>query len=191
MRNVILFMHASLDGFVQGANEWDINWIAYNKELEKYAQETLSTVDTVLWGRSTYQGMQQYWTTVPDNPEATDHEKRHAAWVNNALKVVVSTTLNKADWNNSILVKENIEGEIVKLKQQIGGDIIILGSPRLAHSLMRAGLIDEFRINVNPVVLGEGLPLFKDQKDRINLELVSNKTFTCGVAGLVYRLMQP
>jgi dihydrofolate reductase len=190
MRNVILFMHASLDGFVQGANEWDINWIAYNEELEKYAQDTLSTVDTVLWGRSTYHGMQQYWTTVPDNPEASDHEKRHAAWVNNALKVVVSTTLDKADWNNSMLVKDDIEGEIVKLKQQIGGDIIILGSPRLAHSLMRAGLIDEFRINVNPVVLGEGLPLFKDQKERINLELVSNKTFTCGVAGLVYRLKQ-
>lgn len=190
MRNVILFMHASLDGFVQGANEWDINWIAYNEELEKYAQDTLSTVDTVLWGRSTYHGMQQYWTTVPDNPEASDHEKRHAAWVNNALKVVISTTLDKADWNNSMLVKDDIEGEIVKLKQQIGGDIIILGSPRLAHSLMRAGLIDEFRINVNPVVLGEGLPLFKDQKERINLELVSNKTFTCGVAGLVYRLKQ-
>jgi dihydrofolate reductase len=188
MRKVILFMHASLDGFVQGTNEWDINWIAYNEELEKYAQDTLSTVDTVLWGRSTYQGMQQYWTTVPDNPEASDHEKRHAAWVNNALKVVVSTTLENADWNNSLLVKDNIEGEITKLKQQTGGDIIILGSPRLSHSLMRAGLIDEFRINVNPVVLGEGLPLFKDQKERINLELVSNKTFTCGVAGLIYRL---
>jgi dihydrofolate reductase len=132
--------------------------------------------------------MQQYWTTVPDNPEASDYDKRHAAWVNNALKVVVSTTLDKADWNNSMLVKDNIEGEIAKLKQQIGGDIVILGSPRLAHSLMRAGLIDEFRINVNPVVLGEGLPLFKDQKERINLELVSNKTFACGVAGLVYRL---
>jgi dihydrofolate reductase len=190
MRNVILFMHASLDGYVQGANDWDINWIAFNEELEKYAQDTLSTVDTVLWGRSTYQGMQQYWTTVPDNPEASDYEKRHAAWVNNALKVVVSTTLDKADWNNSMLVKDNIEGEIAKLKQQVGGDMVILGSPRLAHSLMRAGLIDEFRINVNPVVLGEGLPLFKDQKDRINLELVSNKTFASGVVGLVYRLKQ-
>jgi dihydrofolate reductase len=190
MRNVILYMHASLDGYVQGANEWDINWITFNDELEKYAQDTLSTVDTVLWGRSTYQGMQQYWTTVPDNPEASDYEKRHAAWVNNALKVVVSTTLDKADWNNSMLVKDNIEGEIAKLKQQVGGDMVILGSPRLAHSLMRAGLIDEFRINVNPVVLGEGLPLFKDQKDRINLELVSNKTFASGVVGLVYRLKQ-
>jgi dihydrofolate reductase len=181
-------MHASLDGFVQGTNDWDIGWVTFNEDLENYAEETLRTVDTVLWGRSTYQGMQQYWTSVPNNPEASDYEKRHAAWVNNALKVVVSTTLDNADWNNSMLIKDNIEGEITKLKQQTGGDIVILGSPRLAHSLMRDGLIDEFRINVNPVSLGEGLPIFKDLKERINLELVSNKTFAGGVAGLVYRL---
>jgi dihydrofolate reductase len=188
MRKLIVYMHSSLDGFVQGANDWDINWIAFNEELEKYAQDTLHTVDTVLWGRSTYLGMQQYWTSVPQNPEASDYEKQHSAWLDRTLKVVFSTTMDEPEWNLSKLVKGNIEEEVTNLKQLPGKDMIILGSPRLAHSLMRAGLIDEFRVNVNPVVLGEGLPLFKDQNERIQLELVENKTFKGGVAGLVYRL---
>jgi dihydrofolate reductase len=187
MRKVILFMHVSLDGFVQGPNDWDINWIAFDEELEKYSKDTLSTVDTVLWGRGTHLGMQQYWTSVPSNPEASQHDIEHAQWINKTTKIVFSTTLVKTDWNNSRLVKENIAEEIANLKQQPGKDMIILGSPRFAHSLMQLGLIDEYRINVNPIVLGDGLPLFKDLKDRINLKLIENKTLNSGVIGLVYQ----
>jgi dihydrofolate reductase len=188
MRKLILFMHVSLDGLVQGGNDWDINWISFDHELEKYAQDTLSTVDTVLWGRSTYQGMQQYWTSVPGNPEASEYEKQHASWIDKTLKVVFSTTMESADWNNSKLVRENIGEEIFNLKNQPGKDMIILGSPRFAHNLMQLGLIDEYRINVNPIVLGEGMPLFKDLRDGIHLELIANKTLNSGVVGLVYRL---
>jgi dihydrofolate reductase len=188
MRKVILFMHVSLDGFVQGADDWDLNWISYDEELEQYAKETLSTVDTVLWGRGTYQGMQQYWPSVPSNPSASQHEIEHAHWIGNTTKLVFSKTLDKVEWSNSRLVKDNIAEEITNLKQQSGKDMIILGSPRLAHTLMSLGLIDEYRINVNPVVLGVGLPLFKNLKDRINLKLVENKTLNSGVVGLIYKL---
>jgi dihydrofolate reductase len=188
MRKVILFMHVSLDGLVQGANDWDINWIAFDEELEIYSKDTLYTVDTVLWGRGTHLGMQQYWTSVPSNPEASQHDIEHAQWIDKTTKIVFSTTLENADWNNSRLVKENIAEEITNLKQQPGKDIIILGSPKFAHSLMQLGLIDEYRINVNPIVLGDGLPLFKDLKDRIKLKLIENKTLNSGVICLVYQM---
>jgi dihydrofolate reductase len=181
-------MHVSLDGFVQGEHDWDINWIIHDEELEQYADETFSTVDTVLWGRGTYLGMRQYWTTVPDNPDASEHDKRHAAWINKTRKVVFSTTLESADWNNSILIKENMAEEVQKLKNEDGQDMIVIGSPRFAHRLMQRHLIDEFRINVNPVVLGRGLPLFKDVPGPVQLELAHNITFRSGVVGLTYRL---
>jgi dihydrofolate reductase len=187
MRKVILLMHVSLDGFVQGQNDWEMDWITYDEELEKYSKDILSTVDTVLWGRGTYLGMQQYWTSVPSNPSATNHEIDHSHWLENTTKIVFSKSLDQVEWKNSRIVKENIAEEISILKQQTGKDMIIIGSPRFAHTLMQLGLIDEYRINVNPVVIGGGLPLFKDISDRINLKLVGNKTFNSGVVGLVYQ----
>jgi dihydrofolate reductase len=188
MRKVILLMHTSLDGFVQGQTDWDLSFLTYDEELEKYAKGILSTVDTVLWGRGTYLGMQDYWTSVPANPSATQHEIEHAQWIDKTAKIVFSTTLEKTEWNNSKLVKENIAEEITNLKQQPGKDMIILGSPRFAHSLMQLGLIDEYQITVHPVVLGGGIPLFKGLNDRINLKLIENKAFNSGVMGLVYQL---
>jgi len=188
MRKLMLYMHVSLDGFVQGEHDWDINWVIHDEELEQYADETFSTVDTVLWGRGTFLGMRQYWTTVPDNPDASEHDKAHAAWINKTQKVVFSTTLENAGWHNSILIKENVAEEIRKLKNQDGRDMIVIGSPRFAHGLMRHNLIDEFRVNVNPIILGKGLPLFKDVPQRVQLELVQSRTFRSGVVGLVYRL---
>lgn len=181
-------MHVSLDGFVQGPNEWDLSFLTYNEELEKYAKDLLETVDTVLWGRGTYLGMQNYWTTVPGNPEASAHEIEHAQWIDSTTKVVFSTTLESVEWNNSRLVKENIAEEIMNLKQQPGKDLIIIGSPRFAHSLMQLGLIDEYQLTIHPVALGNGLPLFKDINDKIKLRLTESKTFNSGVLGLVYQL---
>lgn len=188
MRKLILYMHVSLDGFVQGEHDWDIGWIIHDEEMERYADESFKTVDTVLWGRGTFLGMQQHWTAVPGNPDASEHDKAHAAWLNETLKVVFSTTLENVDWNKSVLIKKNIAEEVQKLKNQEGRDMIIIGSPRLAHSLMQHNLIDEFRVNVNPIVLGRGLPLFQDVQKRIPLELVQNKTFRNGVIGLIYRV---
>ncbi len=178
-------MHVSLDGFVQGPDDWDLNWITYDEELEKYSKEILSSVDTVLWGRQTYLGMQQYWNSVPGNLESSQHEIEHASWLERTLKVVFSTTLDQAEWANSQLVKENVREEIVRLKEQPGNDLIIIGSPRFAHTVMELGLVDEYHLNINPVVLGEGVPLFTDN-GLIKLKLTGNRLFDSGVVGLTY-----
>lgn len=191
MRKLVLFLHASLDGFVEGPNgEMDIGWIAYNAELEIHAQEILSTADTVIWGRGTYQMMHSYWPSVPSNPSASQHERNHAEWIEKTAKIVFSTTLEKVEWNNSRLVKEDVEEEIRNLKQQPGKDMVILGSPRLAHYLMQYDLIDEYQITVSPVLVGKGLPLFQGLKDKINLKLIANKTFDSGAIGLSYQTVR-
>ncbi|MEH7513721.1 dihydrofolate reductase family protein [Gottfriedia acidiceleris] len=191
MRKVILFLHSSLDGFVEGPNgAMDIGWVSYNEELEKHAREILSTVDTVLWGRGTYQMMENYWTSVPSNPEASEYEIEHAKWIEETSKVVFSTTLEKADWNNSRLIKESIEEEIKNIKKQPGKDIIILGSPRFGHYLMELDLIDVIKITISPVIIGSGLPLFKGSENKRNLSLVENKTFNSGVIGLTYNIVK-
>lgn len=191
MRKLVLFLHASLDGFVEGPNgEMDIGWVSYDADLEKYAKGILSTADTVLWGRGTYQMMYSYWPSVPSNPAASEHERNHAEWIEKTDKVIFSTTLEKVEWNNSRLVKEDVEEEIKNLKQQPGKDMVILGSPRFAHNLMQLDLIDEYKITVSPVLIGGGLPLFQGLKEKINLKLIENKTFDSGAIGLVYRTIR-
>lgn len=191
MRKLVLFLHASLDGFVEGPNgEMDIGWIAYDADLEKHAKEILSTADTVIWGSGTYQMMYSYWPSVSSDPTASQHERDHAEWIEQTSKIVLSTTLDKVEWNNSRLVKEDAEEEIKKLKQQPGKDMVLLGSPRLAHYLMQLDLIDEYKITVSPVLIGSGLPLFQGLKEKVNLKLIDNKTFDSGAIGLVYQTVR-
>lgn len=191
MRKLVLFLHSSLDGFVEGPNgPMDISWVAYDGDLEKHAREILSTADTVLWGRGTYQMMHSYWPSVPSDPSASQHERDHAEWIEKTAKVVFSTTLENVEWNNSRLVKEDVEEEIKRLKQQPGQDIVILGSPRFAHTLMQLDLIDEYKITVSPVLIGSGLPLFQGVQEKINLKLVENKTFDSGAIALVYQTVR-
>ncbi|WP_047980688.1 dihydrofolate reductase family protein [Ornithinibacillus contaminans] len=191
MRKLILFLHASLDGFVEGPKgEMDIGWVSYDADLEKHAKEILSTVDTVIWGRGTYQMMHSYWPSVPSNPSASQHELNHAEWIEKTTKIVFSTTLEKVEWNNSKLVKEDVEEELKNLKQQPGKDMVILGSPRLAHYLMQLDLIDAYKITVSPVLIGSGLPLFQGLKEKINLKLMENKTFDSGAIGLIYQTVR-
>ncbi|UOQ44325.1 dihydrofolate reductase family protein [Halobacillus salinarum] len=188
MRKLVLFLHASLDGFVEGPNgQMDIGWISYDAELEKHAKEILSTADTVIWGRGTYQMMHNYWPSVSSKPSASQHERDHAEWIEKTSKIVFSRTLEKVEWNNSRLVKVNVKEEIKNLKQQPGKDMVILGSPRFAHYLMQLDLIDEYKITVSPVLIGSGLPLFQGLKEKINLKLIENKTFDSGAIGLVYQ----
>lgn len=191
MRKLVLFLHASLDGFVEGPEgEMDIGWVSYDADLEKHAKEILSTADTVIWGRGTYQMMHSYWPTVPSDPAASEHELNHAEWIEKTAKIVFSTTLEKVEWNNSRLVKENVEEEINNLKQQPGKDMVILGSPRLAHYLMQLDLIDEYKITVSPVLLGKGLSLFQGINVKTNLKLIENKSFGSGALGLVYQIVR-
>jgi dihydrofolate reductase len=188
MRKIISFMHVSLDGFVAGLNG-EMNWITMDDEIFEDAIALAATTDTAVYGRTTYQMMESYWPTVLINPTATKNELHHAEWVENINKIVFSTSLEKAEWNNTRLIRRNIKEEVTKLKQQPGKSMMIFGSPRLTHSFMQMGLIDEYRININPVLLGNGIPLFKNISDRINLKLLKAKIFESGVVGFHYSVI--
>lgn len=185
MRKVSLLVHASLDGFVGGPNG-EMDWISHDNEIFQYVTEHFKMVDTALYGRVVYQMMESYWPTVLKNPKATPLELHHANWVESIQKIVFSATLEKVEWKNTRLINSNIAEEISKLKKLPGKNMMIFGSPRLTHSFMQMGLIDEFLINVNPVILGNGIPLFKDGRGRMNLKLLSSTTFKSGVVGLYY-----
>jgi len=186
VRKVISLMHVSLDGFTAGPNG-ELEWAIVDEEGYKDVADLLTTVDTALYGRTTYQMMEGYWPSVPANPSSTADELHHAHWVENVDKIVFSRTLDSVTWNNTRLVKENIAAEIEKLKHLPGEDMMIFGSPSIVHTLTQHGVIDEYRINLNPIVLGDGIPLFKDIKGSIALELLQARTYRSGVVGLHYR----
>jgi dihydrofolate reductase len=189
MRKVISFTHASLDGYVAGPND-EMDWIVYNHEMELYAEKLCQSVDAAVYGRRTYELMYGYWPTVLGNPNATPHELKHAEWVENIQKVVFSTTMDRAEWNNTLLIKENLTEEVMKLKQQPGRDMLIFGSPRLTHTLAALGLVDQYRVNVNPVAIGEGIPLFDPKNGTVKLSLLEKEPFECGVVGLRYEVVR-
>jgi dihydrofolate reductase len=185
MRKVISFMHMSLDGFVAGPGG-AMDWVTMDEEIFKDAIDLTATTDTALYGRTTYQMMEGYWPTVLTNPSSTTLELHHAKWVEDTQKIVFSATLEKVNWNNTRLIKENIAEKISKLKQKQGKSMIIFGSPKLTHSFIQMNLIDEYRINVSPVILGKGVPLFKNIHYAIDLRLLRTKKFNSGVVGFYY-----
>lgn len=188
MRKLVVFLHSSLDGFVEGPQgDMDIGWITYNHELEDFANEVLQTADTIVWGRKTHEMMYDYWPTVPSNENASEHELNHAKWIENVEKVIFSKALNSVDWHNSRLVKKNVKDEIIHMKQQEGEDIVVLGSPRFAHYLMQLDVVDEYKITVSPTLIGKGLPLFQNIHEQVDLKLIDNKTFESGALGLIYQ----
>jgi dihydrofolate reductase len=181
MRKVFLFNMITLDGFFEGPNQ-DISWHHVDDEFNEFAIEQLNEIGTLLFGRVTYQGMASYWPTE----FAIKDDSIVAGLMNSLPKIVFSKTLDKAEWNNSRLVKENAAEEVSKLKQQPGKDIAIFGSSDLAVTLAERGLIDEYRIIVNPVFLGSGTPLLKGIKDKLNLKLLQARTFKSGNVLLYY-----
>jgi dihydrofolate reductase len=188
MRKVILAMNITLDGFISGANG-ELDWVTMDEEIDNsLLPDLLSTVDTALIGRVLYQGFANYWPSAETkNPSLSKGEIEFAHWINNAPKIVFSKTLEKVEWTNSTLVKENIAQEIAKLKQQPGKDLVLFGGVNIAQTFVSLGLIDEYRLLVSPVVLGSGKPLFKDIKNRRDLKLLKSKTFKSGAVGLHYQ----
>lgn len=188
MRNLVAFMHMSLDGFAAGPNG-ELDWISYDQELEKYAETVVDTVGAALYGRVTYH-MMEYWRTVPANPASTPHELNHANWIEAIPKIVVSRTLKSVDWHNTHIIAANLAEEIMKLKQQPGKDIVIFGSPSLTQTLAQLGLIDEYQLTLNPVILGAGMPFFAPLEQKTKLQLLSLKTFASGAMGLHYKAVK-
>ena len=177
MRKIKLLEHISLDGYMAGPNG-EMDWIYMDDEIGEYVDtEIISTADTAIYGRITYQMMENFWPTAGEKPNAPKHHIAHANWVNKAKKIVFSRSLEKVKWYNTRLVKENVPQEVAKLKQQPGKDIVLLGSGSIAHLLMQHNLIDEYYLTINPIILGEGFPLFTTLPTKINLRLTGTKVF--------------
>jgi dihydrofolate reductase len=188
MRKVIALIHLSLDSFAAGPND-ELDWIAYDNELEQYAHSLHDLTDAVIWGRRTYEGMAGYWLTVPGNPASTPAELEHARFLDKATKIVVSRKLERIEWNdaqNTVLIRDNIAEAINDIKQQPGKDIWFLGSTMLAQTFIQLDLIDEYRLNINPTVLGHGKSLFAGVTRSFPLKLLESKTFKSGVVALRY-----
>ncbi len=181
MRKLILQMMVSIDGFYRGP-KGELDWHNVDREFNEYAADFLNNVGMLIFGRATYQVMAAYWPSE----NAVKNDPVVAERMNNLPKIVFSRTLKKAEWENTRIIKENINDEILKLKRETGRDIAIFGSSDLALTLIKHGLIDEYRIIVSPIVLGKGKTLFKGYNERLKLRLLKTKTFNSGNVLMYY-----
>jgi dihydrofolate reductase len=179
MRKLIAAINMTLDGFC------DHTALIADEEIHQHYNELLRNADTLIYGRITYRLMESYWPSVVKSPTGIKPTDEFAVIIDNISKIVFSRTLKNVDWKNTTLKKEVIKEEVLELKQQAGKNILV-GSPSLIVALTQLDLIDEYQLGVQPIVLGMGLPLFKNIKDRINLKLIKTKTFGCGAVTLYY-----
>ena len=187
MGKIVLFMHATLDGFAAGT-KGEMNWIHVDEEIFDFVGERIAKTNTALYGRVTFQMMESYWPTAADQPGASKHDKEHAAWYKSAHKVVLSNTLNQATLANTTVIGKDYAAAIRKLKQDTTGEILLFGSPTTAHALLAETMIDECWLLVNPVLLGEGIPVFKNIKEKQPLKLLKTHVFSSGVVCLQHEI---
>jgi dihydrofolate reductase len=180
MRKLVAAMNMTLDGFC------DHTAMIADDEIHQHYNELLSNADTLLYGRITYQLMESYWPSIVKDPTGNKPTDEFAVLIDNISKIVFSRTLKNVDWKNTKLKKEVIKEEVLELKQQAGKNILV-GSPSLIVALAQLDLFDEYQLGVQPIVLGNGLPLFKNVKDRVGLKLLKTKTFACGAIMLYYK----
>lgn len=173
MRKIVVTEFLSLDGVMEDP-AWTFPY--WNDEISNFKSEEERTTDALLLGRVTYEGFAAAWPTSTDEG---------APFMNSVRKYVVSTTLDKAEWNNSVLIKQNVVDEIIKLKQQPGQDILVYGSGALVQTLIKHDLVDSYRFLVYPVVLGTGMRIFQEGT-AATLKLVECRALSGGVAALVY-----
>ncbi|WP_343307662.1 dihydrofolate reductase family protein [Chitinophaga niabensis] len=186
MRKVISFMHISLDGFVAGPNG-ELDWVKVDEEIFSHVGTRINEGDTALYGRVTYQMMEGYWPTAGDKPNASKHDIEHSKWYKNVHKVVLSKTMKNEGLTNTTIISDNLTDKINEIKQQPGNNILIFGSPSATHALLQQNLVDGFWLFLNPIILGQGIPLFKGIKDKIKLNLLpGTRQFTSGVTALNY-----
>ncbi len=182
MRKIIAAINMTLDGFC------DHTAGIADDEIHQHYNELLNNADTILFGRITYQLMENYWPSVVKNPTGNKPMDEFAVLIDNISKIVFSRTLKNVDWKNTKLKKEVIKEKVLELKQSRNGGRknILVGSPSLIAALTQLELIDEYQLCVHPIILGSGLQLFKNVKDRVNLKLLKTKTFDCGAVTLYY-----
>jgi dihydrofolate reductase len=183
MRKIIYMMAISVDGFFEGPNR-EIDWHMVDDELHRYFNEQLRVMGAFLSGRVTHELMAGFWPTADADPDSTETMREFAGIWRDMPKIVFSRTLERADWNTTVL-REVVPEEIMRLKEEPGGDLV-LGGADLAASFMRHDLIDEHRIYVHPVIIGRGKPMFQPSDFRVPLRLAETRTFGNGVVLLRY-----
>jgi dihydrofolate reductase len=180
VRRLISFIGISLDGYYRGPNG-EFDFANVDQEFYDFSNRQDAYIDTLMFGRETYELMAAYWpTATEDDPEVIE-------FMNSVQKVVVSTTLERADWTNTTLVSDNLAAKVKELKERPGKEVAMFGSVRLTASLLELGLVDELRVMVFPILLGNGDSLFSTLNGRVPLELWNTTTFRSGNVLLVYR----
>lgn len=180
MRKLIAAMNMTLDGFC------DHTAMIADDEIHQHYNELLSSADTLIYGRITYQLMESYWPTVVQNPTGNKPMDDFAVIIDNISKIVFSRTLKDVEWKKTKLATRSIKEEIEALKKQEGRDILV-GSPSLIVASMNLGLVDEFQISVQPTIVAKGFSLLKNIEEKINLILSNTKIFNCGAITLYYK----
>jgi dihydrofolate reductase len=178
MRKIVSGLFVSLDGVVESPDQWHFPY--FNDEMGEAVAAQMATSDAMLLGRVTYQEFAGYWPHQGSDVEGADH-------MNNTPKYVVSTSLESPEWQNTTLIRRNVVEELTRLKQQPGKDIAVVGSATLVRSLLRDNLLDELRLLVHPIVVGQGKRLFPDGTERTPLKLVEARIFSTGVLYLTYQ----
>lgn len=185
MRKVIMFNRVSLDGYFAGLNG-EIDWFLPDSDVDRDIHQA-ARVDTTILGRVTYQMFESYWPHVLDNPSAGPAERKTAEELNQMTKVVFSKTMQSVNWENSQLFTSDLTGEVARLKQAKGDDIIIFGSGQIVQQLTNAGLIDDYYLVITPIIVGSGKSLFTDA-DKIKFQLVTVKQYKSGNVMLHYKI---
>lgn len=185
MGKLIASLHTSLDGFVAGPNG-EMDWIKLDDAMFDLVGKITEEASIALYGRKTYEMMDGYWPTAGDQPNASKHDIEHSQWYNKVDKVVLSRTLNANDIRRTTFIGENISKEIKGLKNKTAKNMLLFGSPTAVHSLVEDNLIDEYWLFINPVLIGQGIPVFANINHKIDLRLLTTKVFSCGVTGLHY-----
>jgi len=182
MGKLIMWNIITLDGYFEGEKNWELPFheIVWNSEMEAFCLEQLNATDYLVFGRTTYEGMAAYWKTA---------QGKIADFMNSLPKIVCSRTLNSVDWNNSILIKENVGDEIAKLKAKSNKDMYVFGSANFSETLIKENLFDEYRICVAPVIAGKGRYLFQKGLPERKLSLISSQPLMTGGVILKYNSM--
>ena len=182
----------SVDSYIAGPNG-EMDWMVWNwdDKLKNYVFELTEPVDTIILGRKMTDGFVSYWSDVmtkPDDPSSIDRSHAFAKKMIETPKVVFTKTLKKSQWANTDIATGDLTDEITKLKNQKGTDIIVYGGASFDSSLIRAGLIDEFHLFINPVAIGNGMTIFKDLNEIQKFDLLKSVAFDCGIVGLHFPL---
>lgn len=182
MRKLNIFNFLSLNGFYKNA-QGDISWHKHGQEEGEYSVDMLQEDHILLFGRITYQMMESYWPT----PFALTNDPIVAKGMNEAEKIVFSSTLINANWNNTTIIKNNMVEEVKKLKNTPGKNLTLLGSGQVLTQLATHGLIDEYQLMIDPIAIGNGIPIFNGLKQQLALKLTDSKVFKSGTVLLTYR----